>query len=247
MVTDVLTGELHQASQGGMVPLLEKLPPLENGDRLTRSDFEQRYEAMPHVKKAELIEGIVYMPSPVRVRSHGKPHGQVMSWLGVYCAATPGVDFADNTTLRLDADNEPQPDAMLWIDAAAGGRARVSEDDYLEGSPELVVEVAASSASYDLHAKREAYRRNGVQEYVVWRVYDRQVDWFRLEDERYLTVPADAEGMIHSRTFPGLRLAVPALLSGDLAHVLAELQKGLASAEHQDFVEAFTAAMRTKP
>jgi hypothetical protein len=106
-----------------MVPLLEKLLPLENGDRLTRSDFEQRYEAMPHVKKAELIEGIVYMPSPVRVRSHGKPHGQVMSWLGVYCAATPGVDFADNTTLRLDAANEPQPDAMLWIDAAAGARA----------------------------------------------------------------------------------------------------------------------------
>ena len=115
------------------------------------------------------------------------------------------------------------------------------------GSPELIVEVAASSASYDLHVKREVYRRNGVQEYVVWRVYDRQVDWFRLENGQYVTVPADTESMIHSRAFPGLCLAVPALLSGDLAHVLAELQKGLASAEHQAFVEALTAAMRTKP
>ena len=186
------------------------------------------------------------MPSPVRVRSHGKPHGQIMSWIGTYSAATLGVDFADNTTLRLDSDNEPQPDVMLWIDAAAGGHARVSDDDYLEGSPELIVEVAASSASYDLHVKREVYRRNGVQEYVVWRVYDRQVDWFRLENGQYVTVPADTEGVMHSRVFLGLRLAVPALLSGDLANVLAELHLGLASAEHQAFVEMLTAARQTK-
>jgi len=100
---------------------------------------------MPHLKKAELIEGVVYMPSPVRVRSHGKPHIQMTGWIIVYCAATPGVECADNTTLRLDPDNEPQPDAVLWIDAAADGHARVSYDDYLEGSPELSVEVAASS------------------------------------------------------------------------------------------------------
>ncbi len=247
MGTEIMTGELPQAAPAGVVALPDKLPPLENGDQLTRSDFEQRYDAMPHVKKAELIEGIVYMPSPVRVRNHGKPHGQIMSWIGTYSAATPGVDFADNTTLRLDPDNEPQPDAVLWIEAAAGGQARVSADDYLEGSPELIVEVAASSASYALHVKREVYRRNGVQEYVAWRVYDRQVDWFWLENGQYVTVPPDAEGMLHSRTFPGLRLAVPALLSGDLAHVLAALQQGLVSAEHQAFVEALAEAMRTKP
>ena len=129
--TEIRTGELLQASLAGVMAPPGTLPPLENGDRLTRSDFEQRYDAMPHVKKAELIEGIVYMPSPVRVRSHGKPHGQIMSWIGTYSAATPGVDFADNTTLRLDVDNEPQPDAMLWIDAAADGHANVSDDDYL--------------------------------------------------------------------------------------------------------------------
>jgi Uma2 family endonuclease len=242
-----VTGERHQASPASVVAPPDTLPPLENGDRLSLNDFEQRYEAMPHIKKAELIEGIVYMPSPVRVRSHGKPHGQIMGWIGTYSAATPGVEFADNTTLRLDPDNEPQPDAMLWIDAAAGGHARVSDDDYLEGSPELIVEVAASSASYDLHVKCEVYQRNGVQEYVVWRVYDRHVDWFRLENGQYITVPADAEGIIHSCVFPDLRLAVPALLSGDLAHVVAELQRGLASAEHQACVETLAEVMHSKP
>jgi Uma2 family endonuclease len=246
MATEVLTETLPQASPTGMAQPLEALPPLENGDHLTRSEFERRYDAMPHVKKAELIEGVVYMPSPVRVRSHGKPHGQIMSWVGVYCSATPGVDFADNATLRLDPDNEPQPDAMLWIDEAAGGRARVSNDDYLEGAPELIVEVAASSASYDLHDKLNVYRRNGVPEYIVWRVYNRQVDWFRLENERYVTVPPDAAGIIRSRVFPGLHLAVTALINGDLSGVLAALQQGIGSAEHRAFVETLAEARRQK-
>jgi Uma2 family endonuclease len=246
MATEVSTNTLQQASPTDTLQPPAALPPLDSGDRLTRSEFERRYDAMPHIKKAELIEGMVYMPSPVRVRSHGKPHGQIMGWVCVYCAATPGVDFADNATLRLDLDNEPQPDAMLWIDEAAGGRCHISDDDYLEGPPELIVEVAASSASYDLHDKLQVYRRNGVPEYVVWRVYDRQVDWFRLENERYVTVPPDTAGIIHSRALPGLRLAVTALIDGDLAGVLAELHTGLASAEHQAFVDGLTAAMRQK-
>jgi Uma2 family endonuclease len=246
MATEVSTNTLQQAAPTDTWQPPAALPPLDSGDRLTRSEFERRYAAMPHLKKAELIEGVVYIPSPVRVRSHGKPHGQIIGWVGVYCAATPGVDFADNATLRLDPDNEPQPDTMLWIGAAAGGRSYISDDDYLESPPELIVEVAASSASYDLHDKLKVYRRNGVQEYVVWRVYDRQVDWFRLENERYVTEPPDTAGIIHSRVLPGLRLAVTALIDGDLAGVLAELHKGLAAAEHQAFVDALAAARRPK-
>lgn len=218
-------------------------PPLENGDRLTRSEFERRYVAMPSLKKAELIEGVVYMPSPVRVKNHGTPHGQIMSWVAVYCAATPGIGSADNATLRLDPDNEPQPDVALWLPEASGGRARISEDDYLEGAPEMIVEVASSSAAYDLHDKLNVYRRNGVEEYVVWRVYDRQIDWFVLEAERYTRIAPDAEGILGSRTFVGLRLCVPALLGGDLARVLAELQIGLASEEHAAFVKRLTSAV----
>lgn len=245
METEILTDTAEQ-SLTPMTNLPTELPPLESGDRLTRSEFERRYDAMPQVKKAELIEGVVYMPSPVRCKSHGKPHGQIIGLLFNYCAATPGVDFADNATLRLDPDNEPQPDAVLWIDMAAGGSSHVSDDDYLEGAPELIVEVAASTASYDLHDKLKVYRRNGVREYVVWRVYDQQVDWFKLEAERYVRLAPDASGVIHSQVFPGLRLAVPALLKGDLANVLAELQQGLASAEHAAFVERLAAAARPK-
>lgn len=114
---------------------VQLIPPLENGDRLTRSEFERRYHTMPDVKKADLIEGIVYMASPVRIRSHGKPHAYIMGWLATYESATLGVELADNTTVRLDADNEPQPDALLRIEN--GGQSRISEDDYVEGAPEL--------------------------------------------------------------------------------------------------------------
>lgn len=211
-------------------------PPLEAGDHLTRCEFERRYQARPDIKKAELIEGVVYMPSPVRVKRHGQPHSHIVTWLGTYAAATPGVHVADNATVRLDPMNEPQPDALLWLEHSAYGRSRVSEDDYLEGAPELIVEIAASSASYDLHEKMRAYLRNGVQEYIIWRVYDKRVDWFRLINGNYVLLAPDADGIVHSQVFPGLRLAVSALLTEDLASVLAELQKGIGTPEHAEFV-----------
>jgi len=130
-----------------------KPPPLESGDRLTRHEFERRYHAMPHVKKAELIEGVVYIPSPVHFEDHAEPHSWAVTWLGVYCAATPGVKLGDNATVRLDLDNEVQPDALLRLEPAAGGRSRISYDDYVKDAPELIVEIAANSASYDLHDK----------------------------------------------------------------------------------------------
>ena len=131
-------------------------PTLENGDRFSRAEFERRYEAMPDVKKAELINGMVYLGSPVRFGKHGQPHARLLTWLGTYAAFTQGVGAGGNTTVRLDA--EPQPDALLRIEPATGGASRVSEDDYVEGAPEFVAEVASSSASYDLHDKMDAYR-----------------------------------------------------------------------------------------
>lgn len=143
------------AANGAVV----SLPPLENGDRLTRAEFERRYEAMPGLKKAELVEGVVYVPSPVRYTQHGRPSSDVEIWLGTYRASTPGVGSAGNTTVRLDLDNEPRPDILLRIDQ--GGSSSVGEDGYVEGAPELISEVAASSASYDLHDKLRAYRAGG--------------------------------------------------------------------------------------
>src|SRR5262249_38928913 len=146
--------------------------PLEPGDRLSREEFERRYDAMPNLRKAELIEGVVYMPSPVRFRRHGLPCRFVSAWLGAYQAATPGALGADNATTRLQLDNEPQPDANLFIDPECGGQVEISEDDFVVGGPEWVGEVAASSASFDLHTKLPVYERNQVQEYLVWRVLD---------------------------------------------------------------------------
>ena len=209
--------------------------PLENGDRLTRPEFERRYHAMPELKKAELIEGVVYMGSPVRIDRHGRQHAQIMTWLGNYWAATPVVDLADNATTRLDLENEPQPDALLRI--ASGGNSSISEDGYVEGAPELVVEISASTASYDSHDKLRMYRRNGVQEYLVWKIYNNRIDWFQLNEGEYILLEPDAAGIIRSQVFPGLWLAVSAMLEGNLAEVLAVLQQGLASAEHGNFLE----------
>lgn len=211
-------------------------PPLDNGDRLTRAEFERRYKRMPHVKKAELIEGVVYMPSPVRVRQHGRPHMHIAGWLSHYEAATRGTLTADNSTVRLDLDNEPQPDAVLLIEPDQGGQCRLSADDYIEGAPELVAEVAASSVSIDMNTKLNAYRRNGVREYVVWRVLNRQVDWFVLREGQYEALAPDEGGVLHSEVFPGLWLDPAALVAGDLARVLAVLNEGLATPEHAAFV-----------
>ncbi|MBF2050115.1 MAG: Uma2 family endonuclease [Elainella sp. C42_A2020_010] len=210
------------------------IPPLESGDRLTRTEFERRYQATPEKFKAELIEGVVYVASPVRV-FHGTPHAALIGWLTVYWAATPGVSVADNTTTRLDMDNEPQPDALLRIET--GGNSTISEDGYIEGTPELIAEIASSSAAIDLGAKQNAYRRNGVQEYLVWQTFENCLSWFRLQAEEFVLVEPDADGIIRSSVFPGLWLAVPALLEGRMMEVLNMLQAGIADPAHQAFVQ----------
>lgn len=218
-------------------PRPEPIPPLCAGDRLTRDEFERRYRSMPDVNKAELIEGVVYMPSPVSAKGHGTPHFDLIGWLAYYRAQTPGVDGGDNSSLRLDLDNEPQPDAFLRILPEHGGQSEDTDDGYISGAPELLAEVARSSVSYDLHDKLEAYRRNGVTEYLVWRVLDREIDWFVLRKRRYARLSRTAKGMLRSEVFPGFWLDAAALLSGDFARVFRVLQEGLASPEHAQFVE----------
>jgi Uma2 family endonuclease len=216
------------------------IPPLENGDLLSRAEFERRYTAMPKLKKAELIEGIVYMASPLRFEPHAEPHADLMGWLWSYKIATPGVRLGDNPTVRLDVDNEPQPDAVLLIDSRHGGQTRISDDGYIEGAPELVVEISASTATIDLRDKKRVYRRNQVKEYLVWQVMDHRIDWFSLQEE-YISLLPDAAGIIRSRVFPGLWLAVSALLDGDMPSALATLQTGLNSDAHQEFVQQLAA------
>jgi Uma2 family endonuclease len=199
----------------------DAIPPLESGDRLTSLEFERRYEAMPELKKAELIEGVVFLASPVSLeRSRGQ--NLLATWVGNYAAGHRDVSAHSDGSVRLDIDNQFQPDVFLW--KTEGGTARVGEKDLLEGAPELVVEVAASSVSRDLFTKKSVYRRAGVKEYVVWRVLDGAVDWFDLSGGEYVTREPDHDGVIESREFPGLRLNVAALLEGDSQAVLAAVR-----------------------
>lgn len=200
-------------------PARRPVPSLENGDHLSAREFLRRYEAMPEVKKAELIQGIVHMASPVRLDLHGKPDALIQGWLCVYAASHPEATHATNVTVRLDSDDVAQPDAVLFLDAAHGGKAAVDESGYLSGAPELVVEIAASSVSRDAREKLVSYRRAGVAEYLLWRVLDEEIDWFLLEEDEYRPIQPE-EGLLRSRVFPGLALPVAAALSGDLATVL---------------------------
>lgn len=235
----LMTQKAYAAKQHHKRKMFE-IPPLESGDILTREEFERRCNAMPHLKKAELIEGRVYMPAAVR-RSHGKAHSEISGWLLNYCIATPGVELDDNTTVRLDEPNEPQPDLALRITSETLGRSRISADDYVEGPPELIVEVAGSSVSYDLHDKFRVYQRNGVQEYIVWQIYENRLEWFQLVSGKYAALECHENDLIRSRVFPGLWLAVDALLAGDLAEVMAMLQQGLRTEEHTAFVQYLNA------
>jgi Uma2 family endonuclease len=214
----------------------EAVPPLREGERLDRDEFERRYEAMPDKQKAELIDGVVYMPSPVYFEDHGRPHFDLIGWLAAYRFATPGVQGADNTSLRLDLQNEPQPDACLLVLPSHGGRVRIEGGRWIVGGPEFIAEVAASSTSYDLNQKKNAYQRNGVREYVVWRVLDGAIDWFVLREGGYEPLPAAEDGVCRSEVLPGLWLAPAALIAGDVERVAAVLREGLSSPEHAAFV-----------
>jgi Uma2 family endonuclease len=222
------------------------IPPLESGDRLSRDEFERRYDAMPGLKKAELIAGVVQVPSPVRQRDHSGPHFNIVGWLFLYRARTPGVEGGDNASVRLDLGSMPQPDCLLFVSPEYGGRVTIDEDGYVKGAPDLVAEVAASSASYDLHDKLRAYQNNGVREYIVWRVIDRRIDWFVLRDGYYQRLSPAEDGTLRSTIFPGLWLDPAALLSDNFDTLLEVLQRGLDSPEHTEF-RAYLQRTRAKP
>ena len=211
-------------------------PPLEPGDRLSRDEFERRYEAMPELKKAELIEGVVYMAAAVKFEQHGQQHNHLNGWLFLYATETGGVVAGDNSTVRLDLDNDPQPDCLLIRLPEFGGQAQIV-DGYIEGAPEWVGEVSASTVSLDLHAKLNVYRRNGVREYVVWRVHDSEIDWFVLREGQFERLPPGSDGLLRSEQFPGLWLDPAAMTSGNLKRVIEVLRQGLASPEHAEFVK----------
>lgn len=236
------TNTTQTSVPGNVVLPTTSIPVLETGDVLSRDEFERRYEAMPNLK-AELVEGVVYVSSPVRHDWHARPHLHLSGWLATYLWDTPGTDGGDNGTLRLDLQNEPQPDLMLFIEPECGGNVRLV-DGYVQGAPDLVLEVAASSVSIDLNGKLRSYHRNQVREYLVWRVNDQAVDWFCLEGSEFVRMKPDEQGILRSKSLPGLWLDVRALVHLDMKPVIACLRAGLADPSHQAFVADLAAKLK---
>jgi Uma2 family endonuclease len=214
-------------------PLDKRVPALHSGDRLSRVEFHRRYLAYPEDAKFELIGGIVFMASPVR-RTHGLYHVELSALLKAYVSHTPGTETADNATVILDDDNEPQPDLYLRILENAGGQSGTSEDDYVLGPPELIAEIAYSSVAIDLHAKKDRYQHAGVVEYLVLCIEERELRWFDLANSRSLS--SDSRGVFRSQTLSGLWIDGPALLARDTQQLLSVLNQGLATPEHARFL-----------
>ena len=224
-----------------MATVGQPVPPLLAGTRLPREEFLRIWEAHPEIKRAELIGGIVYVPSPLSV-DHGDMEGEVGGWLMHYKSQTPGTATGHNTTSFI-LDDTLQPDLSLRILPEYGGRSRI-DDHYLAGIPELLVEVCRSSIAYDLHQKFDLYQAAGIPEYLAILMYEQEIRWHILVDGAYHLLPPDSAKIWRSQVFPGLWLDGPALLAGDSARILAKLDEGLQSTEHQAFVEKLARSRR---
>jgi Uma2 family endonuclease len=220
-----------------MSSLARKLPPpLREGDRLTRDEFLRRWEAMPEVFWAELVDGVVHMPSPVS-NAHGVFQLNLGLWLGLYAAATPGCQAATAGTWIMLADSAPQPDLALRILPEYGGQSRM-DGPYPSGAPELAIEISHTTTARDTGIKRSLYERAGVREYLIVQPTARTVLWLELVDNAYTERVPEGDGNLRSRVFPGLWLDPAALWDGDLNRLQALAQSGIRSAEHAAFVRA---------
>ena len=218
------------------------LPPtLHEGDRLDTAEFLRRWEAMPDLKQAELIDGVVFMASPVS-SDHSTLHIDLGGWLFFYRSHTPGCHAGSDGTWVMGPKDTPQPDLFLRISPDFGGQSSDS-GRYATGAPELIVEVSGSSLSRDLGIKLDLYRRAGVREYLTVQLQPRAIVWRRLTRGKYKDIVPAADGILRSRVFPGLWLHPEALWKGKLLPVA---QQGLAAPEHAAFVKRLATARRGK-
>jgi Uma2 family endonuclease len=212
------------------------LPSLREGERLTQPEFHARYLAMPEDARAELINGVVSMASPLS-QTHVSSDAIALRWLFAYEDATPGVVVHANATVIFGEEGEVQPDAYLRVLSEYGGRCQL-DGEYIRGAPELIIEIAVTTEAKDLGEKYAAYERAGVLEYVVQLPRQRSVLWFASVNGRFEALPLDEDGLYRSRCFPGLWLDPAALLGGDIARVREIIATGIATPDHATFVRS---------
>jgi len=204
------------------------------GRRLDQPAFHALYEATPPGTRAELVGGVVYMPSPVG-REHAKALGPAIVWLSYYAECTPGVELLVNATTILGWKSEPQPDGLLRVLPECGGRTS-NEQSYVRGAPELIIEVSKATRYVDLGPKLADYEQAGVLEYIVRALDPDEVFLFRQMQGTLIQHPLDEDGLYRLTSFPGLWLDPQALLAGDTRRLRAVVDLGLATPEHAGFV-----------
>jgi Uma2 family endonuclease len=219
------------------------LPPLVAGQHLDQPTFHDRYEAMPPETRAELVDGVVYMPSPLGY-DHCEEDSDFGGWLFYYKVFTPGVCSPLNATVKLYAKGEPQPDCQLFIPVELGGQVRIDEDRYVTGAPELIAEISRSSRHFDLTKKKDDYERAGVREYVVVELDPDRIHWFIRRGDRFEELFAGPDGIYRSEVFPGLWLDPVALYAEDRMRLIRVLEQGLATPEHAAFAARLAEARR---
>jgi Uma2 family endonuclease len=212
---------------------------LVEGQHLDQPTFHALYEAMPPGTRAELIDGVVYMPSPVSLE-HGEAHVPVIVWLDYYADVTPGARVLDNATTILGWKSEPQPDGLLRILPEYGGRTW-NDGGFIHGAPELVVEVSKATRYVDLGPKLRDYERAGVLEYVVSAIDPDEIFWFIQENGVLVQCSIGEDGLYRSAEFPGLWLDPQALLEGNRRRLRAVLDLGCSTAQHTGFVAKLAA------
>jgi Uma2 family endonuclease len=213
---------------------------LVEGQQLDQPTFHALYEAMPPEIKAELIDGVVYMPSPAGDQ-HGRAQLPVLLWLDYYAENTPGVEVLAGATTILGRKSEPEPDGLLRVLSEKGGRSHVAEG-YIQGPPELVAEVSKATRKVDLGPKLRDYERAGVLEYVVRALDPDEIYWFTQDAGELVQRFAEEDGLYRSTAFPGLWLDPIALLKGDRRRLRAAVDQGCATPEHAAFVARLAAA-----
>jgi Uma2 family endonuclease len=216
---------------------------LVNGERMSQPEFHRRYEAYDEDEKWELVGGIVYMASPLKL-PHSNYNGEIGYLLETYCRATPGTQVMHNATAILGDKSEPQPDLGMRILPEYGGQSGTTTDKYLEGAPELLVEIAHSRRGLAMHSRRDDYERTGVTEYLVVCIEEQEVHWF--DFGRGDVIRPNREGVSRSRVFPGLWIDAAALLRLDSARSMEVLQQRLASSVHAAFVKRLQVAHRRR-
>jgi hypothetical protein len=221
-------------------------PPLADGQLVSLEEFEQRFDATPDLKHAELLDGVAYLRHDGRAFA-GSCRAALIGWLGVYSASTRFLLPGAHGHVALDDRNELQPDAILAVRPEAGGTVVLDATGVVRSAPDFAADVFTTTNATLLPKRIAAHERGGTLEYLVWYAEHKCVDWLVRERGEFVAMnPDPADGLLKSVAFPGLWLDATALLNGDLDTVLAALQRGLASAEHKAFVSQL-AARRQSP